>query len=142
MEAKVVFAHHGEFRDLDLTDEEQQIAEAAIAAFEDAIANDDVLVVRKSDSYATIIVRGAYDFDLMRFKYNARAKWAAVPMTNSSSKAQRDNPLFAAQKNKNQLVWKAAIELPTDALQLVPFAIESFYESVQVSPDAFNSRKE
>ena len=142
MEARLTFTHYGEGRDLNLTESEMQLVEVVIPAFQELIKDDDVAVVRKSDSYATIIVRGAYDYDLMRFKYNARAKWAAVPMTNSSSKAQRDNPLFAAQKNKNQLVWKAAIEQPIDALQFVPFAVESFYEAVNASPDAFNSRKE
>ena len=69
---EVKFANYGQERGLDATDEEIKIFETLI----NMTGLDRLKMVRKSDSYVTVIYRG---WDLARFKYTQRAKWIAFP---------------------------------------------------------------
>ena len=73
----VSFAHYGEERQIEATDEEAQIFEALREYVHGAEIDPDLLrFVRKSDNYATAVLKG---WDLARFKYTARAKWISFP---------------------------------------------------------------
>lgn len=123
-------AHHGEEREFDLTEEETHLSDLVLEVID---SSDEILdpveVVCKSSSYTTILVRGDIcDFDLMRFKFTDRTAWVSVPISKEDAEEYRHDPCFAAQRNKNQRLWKATIESPEEALQYVPFALRAFEE--------------
>lgn len=115
---------------LNLNDDEVKLASTIIAALVSAGINKDRLdVVRKSNDYATIVHRGKeWDSDLARFKYTPRAKWVSVPIPESKVGQLKDSPMFAAQKNKKQLLWKSKIAAVDDAKPLAKIAYEYLVE--------------
>lgn len=120
----VYFNHFGESREPELTEEEKELAVRSIEGLLKSGVNEKYLgIERKSNSYATIVIVGERPVDLIRFKYGARAKWIAVPLTREDAKSNVDNPLFAAQKNKKQLMWKANISSMSDVDKFIPFVI-------------------
>lgn len=56
--------------------------------------------------YSTIIYK---DYDLFRIKYTDNAKWIRIPMSTDMRKANINNSLFDAEKNKNKVFWKSNI---------------------------------
>ena len=66
-----------------------------------------ITLKKNSDSY-TSIFRGEYN-DFVRFKITDRTKWISIRITESDRDLYCNSPLFIAQKNKNQLHWKAKI---------------------------------
>lgn len=52
------------------------------------------------------------DYDIVRLKYGDLSKWIEVFVRDK--KKYMDNPLFEAQKNKNQLYWKSKINTIED----------------------------
>lgn len=71
------FAHYGEERDVDATDEEVQMFSILCQMFEACGYDPSQLsLVRKSDSYVSACVG---DWDLARMKYTNRAKWITFP---------------------------------------------------------------
>ena len=77
------FAHYGDDRPVDATDEEQQIFEElqGLTAFKALPA--PLELVRRSSSYVTAAVG---EWDLARFKYTDRAKWLMYPLAEHSVK--------------------------------------------------------
>ena len=77
------FAHYGEERSVDATDEEAGIFEElqGLTAFSNLPA--PLELVRRSDKYVTAAVG---DYDLARFKYTDRAKWIMYPLAETSKK--------------------------------------------------------
>lgn len=66
--------------------------------------------------YSTIRYKG---FDLFRIKYTDNTKWIRVPMTTKMRKANMDNKLFDAEKNKNKVMWKSDINNLLDYKELL-----------------------
>lgn len=116
--------HFGESRDPELTKEEKELAVRSIEGLLKSGVNKKYIgIERKSNNYATIVIVGERPVDLIRFKYGARAKWIAVPLTRDDAKSNVDNPLFTAQKNKKQLMWKANISSISDVDKFIPFVL-------------------
>lgn len=77
----------------------------------------------RSDNYITLLC-GNNDF--MRFKYSHRVFWISLRLPYDVAKANIDNPLFAAQQNKKQAHWKAALTSFEEIEKLKDFIILSF----------------
>ena len=71
---------------------------------------------KPSMEYSTIRYKG---FDLFRIKYTDNSKWIEVPMTTPMRKANKDNKLFDAEKNKNKVFWKSNINNLLDYKELL-----------------------
>ena len=69
---KFEFAHYGEKRDLNATDEELIVADMIIKMLPPA---DDYDIIRKSSNYISV-VKG--DWDVARIKFTEKAKWVNV----------------------------------------------------------------
>lgn len=75
------FAHYGEDREINATDEEAQIFDVLRSMVSDP---EQLELARKSDSYITAVIG---EWDLARFKYTDRAKWIIFPTVEA--KAQK-----------------------------------------------------
>lgn len=71
---------------------------------------------KPSLEYSTMRYKG---FDLFRIKYTDNTKWIQVPMTTPMRKANKDNPLFDAEQNKNKVFWKSNINNLLDYKELL-----------------------
>lgn len=120
----------GANKDLNLNENEADLAATFIECLISAGINGECLSIeRKSDDYATIVYHGCeWDSDLARFKYTQRAKWIAVPIPESRIEQLKDNPIFDAQKNKRQIMWKSKITTTDDARSLAKIASEYLIE--------------
>lgn len=75
------FAHYGDSRELDATDDELELYETVCAILEDeGFDLDDICLVRKSDSYLTIALG---ETDVARIKFTDRVKWILFPYTRN-----------------------------------------------------------
>lgn len=72
--------------------------------------------VKPSLDYSTIRYKG---FDLFRIKYTENTKWIQLPMTTPMRKANKENPLFDAEMNKNKVFWKSNINNLHDYKELL-----------------------
>jgi len=72
---------------------------------------------KRSSNYTSIVCGSEGWSDFMRFKFSPRAKWISIRIANEDVDAYRENPLFDAQKNKNQAHWKAAISSVNDVFK-------------------------
>lgn len=82
-------------------------------------------IVNNSDNYTTLKYK---EYDLVRLKYTTRTKWISIFLSKEERNSNIDNPLFDAQKNKNQLFWKSTINQDIDIYY--PF-IEKYYKEIQ-----------
>lgn len=76
------FAHYGEKRDVNATDEECQVFDILCSLLKDKGAPEQLELVRKSNDYVAAAIG---DYDLVRMKYTARAKWVMFPYTDSGT---------------------------------------------------------
>ena len=78
----VQFAHYGENRPVNETDQEREIYDIIRSLLDDYNLESDVLcLVRKSDSYVSACMESSGDYgqmDLARFKFTDRAKWIKI----------------------------------------------------------------
>ena len=76
------FANYGQTRDVDCTDQEQEIFDTIRSLLDDYNLDSEVLrLVRKSDSYVSACMESSGDYglmDLARIKYTSRAKWIKI----------------------------------------------------------------
>lgn len=84
-----------------------------------------LVLERRSDNYVSLVI-GYNDF--LRFKYSSRAKWVSLDLPSSVASKNKDNPIFAAQKNKDQRHWKAEIASLDDLDKMADFIIASCKE--------------
>jgi len=77
------FAHYGEERDFDATDEELGIFEELQGLVALKELPDELRLVSKSGNYLTAAVG---EWDLARFKFTDRAKWIMYPSAEHSVK--------------------------------------------------------
>lgn len=120
----------GSNKALDLNENEAMLASMIIETLVNEGVNSDRLdIVRKSNDYATVVYHGCeWDSGLARFKFTERAKWVSVPIPNSKIEQLNNNPIFSAQKNKKQLLWKSKISAIEDSVILAKIASEYLFE--------------
>lgn len=77
------FAHYGEERTVNATDEEEQMFRIVCAMVDGhGWSPDQVRLVRKSDSYVAAAIG---DYDIARFKFTDRAKWILFPYSQEKA---------------------------------------------------------
>ena len=110
-------------KELCLTTDEEKLLEIVMGFLANSV---DILMVgveKRSYDYTSLIYGGLNDF--FRFKYTSRTKWVSLRLPISIQKENMGNPLFAAQKNKNQLHWKSSLSSLSDLEALKPYIIAS-----------------
>jgi len=75
----------------------------------------DVVIERRSDDYLSVICENN---DFLRFKLTPRTKWLSLNLPRDLRKQYESDDLFAAQKKKSAIHWKATI---TDASDVGKF---------------------
>ncbi len=70
-----------------------------------------VVVERRSDDYLSVIC-GNNDF--LRFKLTPRTKWLSLNLPFEIRDNYKESPLFAAQKKKSAIHWKASLSSLSD----------------------------
>lgn len=108
---------------LSLSDREISVIEVVKSYLSDSPHYSDFAVEIRSDNYITLLC-GENDF--MRFKYSPRTFWVSLRLPYDVAKSNINNPLFAAQQNKNQLHWKSSINSFDEIKELKEFIILSF----------------
>lgn len=68
-----------------------------------------------SSNYTTL---SYLDVDIVRVKQTPKTSWIKIMISNDDNKIQRDNPIFANQKNKGESFWKCDVD---DLDVLYPF---------------------
>lgn len=68
-----------------------------------------------SSNYTTL---SYLDVDIVRVKQTPKTSWIKIMISNEDNKTQRDNPIFANQKNKGESFWKCDVD---DLDVLYPF---------------------
>ena len=68
-----------------------------------------------SSNYTTL---SYLDVDIVRVKQTPKTSWIKIMISNEDNKTQRDNPIFASQKNKGESFWKCDVD---DLDVLYPF---------------------
>lgn len=67
---------------------------------------DTVQVERRSNDYISVICENN---DFLRFKLSPRTKWLSLNLPSKLRPKYIESPLFAAQKKKTVVHWKAAL---------------------------------
>ena len=65
--------------------------------------------------------------NFMRVKYTPLSKWISFSMFGEIAKENMDNPLFDAQKNKNQFQWKSKFNSFDELSRYIEFAENGCY---------------
>ena len=68
-----------------------------------------------SSNYTTL---SYLDVDIVRVKQTPKTSWIKIMISNDDNKTQRDNPIFANQKNKGESFWICDVD---DLDVLYPF---------------------
>ena len=127
-EGKIIIELNEHEKELSINEDEVTLANRALNRF----------LKQNTTSYATISYRGnSFDWDLIRFKYTNRAKWVSVSMSSNERKEYEHSPIFAAQKNKRQAMWKAQIESIEDVDRLTDIAFRYIKEIMEKFPEKF-----
>jgi hypothetical protein len=83
----LTFQHYGERRDLVCTEEERQLYNNVVKVLQDnSLDTKPLHFVRLSDNYLTAKYG---DWDLVRIKYTARAKWLVFPVADLRAEKRR-----------------------------------------------------
>jgi len=104
------------------TDEELRACQIIKEALADRFDVSAFSVEKKSSNYTTLVYK---KHDVLRVKITDRAKWISVYVYGDDRDAYADSPLFAIEKNKQQLAWKAAIEKADDVAGFADFCAKS-----------------
>ncbi|USK62273.1 hypothetical protein [Peribacillus asahii] len=139
MDSGIKLSHYGEERDINLNEEETQAVKLIFEMLEDTVIDIDKLkVTRKSDNYATIVLRGNdWDFDFVRFKFTNRTKWIALNLSKADRAAYKDDTLFEAQKKKTQIQWKSVLQSIEDLPKYKNLMVNSYSECINREKNNF-----
>lgn len=110
------------YKELDMNDEEAQAFSIFQSLLSEKVDVSKLILERRSYSYISVIYN---EHDVIRFKFTSRTKWISIRLTESDRKTNVDNPLFAEQKNKNQLHWKAKLHDLEDIGKFKDFIISA-----------------
>ena len=92
------FAHYGEERDLNATDEELAIAEMFIAMLP---SPEGCRIVRKSDAYITLEFG---ESDLARIKCTEKARWVNLPIVDLGKVERRSGDISDVVQFKDDII--------------------------------------
>lgn len=92
------FAHYGEERDLNATDEEIAIAEMFIAMLP---SSEGCRIVRKSDAYITLEFGVS---DLARIKCTEKARWVNLPIVDLGKVKRRFDDISEVVQFKDDII--------------------------------------
>lgn len=112
-------------KELNTTPFESEAIKKIIALLPDSVDNNKLRIERRSNSYISIFY-GNNDF--LRLKFSEKTKWISIRLSQEDMKLNLNNPLFAAQTNKNQFHWKARVSSIDELEQFRPFLISSCTE--------------
>lgn len=90
---------------------EQEILEHYIKNFD-----YDLKIVHNSSDYSTVQYHGS---DVLRLKYGETARWVDIFIVPKYKNKYINNPIFAAEKNKNRVFWKSTINNAADLVNYV-----------------------
>ncbi|MER1959158.1 MAG: hypothetical protein ABS942_17380 [Solibacillus sp.] len=135
----IKFASYGNEREVALNAMEIDFTKLVFETLKDSsVLTDKLEIVRKSDSYATMVIRGKeWDFDLIRIKITDKTKWLSLSLSKNDRKVFESSPLFEAQKKKSQLHWKSKIQKVNDISQYKDLIINSYLECIELNPTNF-----
>lgn len=107
---------------LQLTDLEKDFVDRLSDILSSCSNFNELQIVQRSSNYLTVLA-GMNDF--LRFKYSHNAKWITLDLPRELVVQNKDNPLFAAQKNKAQRHWKAMLSSLDDLDAMKDFILAS-----------------
>ena len=113
------------YKDFSLSDKEVEVIEIVKSFISSSELYSDFGIARRSDNYISILC-GENDF--MRFKASPRAFWVSLRLPFALADENRDNPLFAAQANKNQFHWKCSITSVDELEKIKDFIVASYFK--------------
>jgi hypothetical protein len=139
MDWEIKLSHYGEERDINLNEEEIQAVNLIFEMLEDTVIDIDKLeVTRKSDSYATIVLRGNdWDYDFVRFKFTDKTKWIALNLSKADRAVYKADALFEAQKKKTQIQWKSVLQSIEELPKYKKLIVNSYSECINREEDNF-----
>lgn len=108
----------------ELSDVEQDLYDAVIAALNGVLPDGELRPVRRSDDYVSVLYRRE-DNDFLRFKASPRTLWVSIAMTPDMIKRLQTDERFDAQKNKKTIHWKSKL----DSIQAVDALADVMAES-------------
>lgn len=117
-------------KELNINKDEQKLV-GIVLSFLSADKAKEVRLERRSKNYITMFYKNN---DFLRFKYTERAKWISLDLPYELSSTNMDNPLFAAQANKNQIHWRADLNSLNDLNLLKDFIVASCYDFFEENP--------
>jgi DNA polymerase-3 subunit epsilon len=113
------------YKDFSLSDKEVEVIEIVKSFISSSELYSDFGIARRSDNYISLLC-GENDF--MRFKASPRAFWVSLRLPFALAGENRDNPLFAAQANKNQFHWKCSITSVDELEKIKDFIVASYFK--------------
>lgn len=135
----IKFSQYGEELNINLNEEETQAIKLILEMLEDTVINIEKLeVTRKSESYATIVLRGNdWDFDFVRFKFTDKTKWISLNLSKADRVAYKDDALFEAQKKKTQIQWKSVLQSNGELPNYKNLMVNSYNECINREKNNF-----
>jgi len=119
-----------EEKEVNLTKYEEDFYEVLLGEISKSVDVDKITLVKNSDSYTSVCYGEGAATDFLRFKLTNRTKWVSISMSQRDKKVNKDNPFFAAQKNKNQRHWKAQLVNIDDFVPYMDLIINSINEII------------
>ena len=95
---KLEFAHYGENRPLNATDNELKVAELVLGMLP---PSDDYDIVRKSNDYITVI-KG--EWDVVRIKFTEKARWVNIPGVDKGGTKRRIENVEDVERFRDELL--------------------------------------
>lgn len=115
-------------KELCLTDYEEDFFRTLLDSLSKNVDISKIRLEKNSDSYTSVCYGNGIGVDFIRFKLTNRTKWMSLSIAEVDWDSNKDNPFFAAQKNKNQRHWKAKLTNIDDFLPYVDLIIHSIDE--------------
>ena len=110
-----------DFENKNIIKKEDNVNEVEAAILEYISSNlecNDPLAFKISANSSNYTTLSYLDVDIVRVKQSLKASWIKIMISNEDNKTQRDNPIFANQKNKGESFWICPIN---DLKEIYPF---------------------
>lgn len=108
----------GAIKDYDKVESENDAIEIIL---DDLGLDRSLFKIEKPSQAYTTLKYG--DYDLFRIKYTNKARWIKIAIFNDMIDFYKEKPLFEAQKNKNEFMWKSDIKSLFDYKEVILKAI-------------------
>ena len=110
-------------KELNMSPLEQEASELILSLLHDSVDCSKIRLERRSDSYVSMFYGENNNF--LRFKLSDKTKWLSIQMCYEDRIDNIDNPLFSAQKNKNQFHWKSQFTSLSDLQKYKTFLVNA-----------------